>query len=89
MITKIKRINNYLACFTTAMAIVISVADCFKAYFKTYPKAYLLTTIVCCAAGVFASQMDVTYIIDVAHPALMFIYPICIVLILLNSLPDK
>ena len=34
-------------------------------------------------------QFDVHYIIDVAIPALMFIYPITIVLILLNILPEK
>ena len=39
--------------------------------------------------GIFVGQMDVKYIIDVALPALMFIYPICIVLILLNVLPEN
>jgi len=34
-------------------------------------------------------QFNVHYIIAVAVPALMFIYPITIILILLNVLPDK
>ena len=34
-------------------------------------------------------QFDVHYIINIAVPALMFIYPITIVLILLNALPKK
>tara|TARA_R110002049_G_scaffold70608_2_gene182348 strand:+ start:2517 stop:3794 length:1278 start_codon:yes stop_codon:yes gene_type:complete len=78
-----------LACFTTAIAIIVSVADFFKAYFKTFNKAYLVTAIISCVVGIFVGQMDVKYIIDVALPALMFIYPICIVLILLNVLPEN
>ena len=39
--------------------------------------------------GVLVGQMDVTYIINVALPALMFIYPLTVVLILLNVIPDK
>ena len=34
-------------------------------------------------------QLDVMSIIAVAVPALMFIYPITILLIILNALPDK
>ncbi len=78
-----------LACFTTAIAIVVSIADFFKAYFKNYKHVYLVTSIFCCIVGVVVGQMDVKYIIDVALPALMFIYPLCIVLIILNVLPEK
>ncbi|WP_142784278.1 branched-chain amino acid transport system II carrier protein [Changchengzhania lutea] len=78
-----------LACFTTAVAIIVSVADFFKAYFKQYEKAYLVTAIICCMVGIGVGQMDVKYIIDIALPALMFIYPICIVLIVLNVIPEK
>lgn len=78
-----------LACFTTAVAIVVSIADFFKAYFTFYKKAYLITAIICCLIGVIVGQLDVNYIIDMALPALMFIYPICIVLILLNVVPEK
>lgn len=78
-----------LACFTTAVGIVVSIADFFKAYFKTFKHTYLITTIFCCLVGVGVGQMNVKYIIDIALPALMFIYPICIVLILLNVIPEK
>lgn len=78
-----------LACFTTAVAIIVSIADFFKAYFKQFKNAYLITTIVCCVVGIFVGQMDVKYIIDVALPALMLIYPLCIVLILLNVINEK
>lgn len=78
-----------LACFTTAIAIIVSFADFFKAYFKTSKNAYLLTTVFCCVIGIGIGQMDVKYIIDIALPALMFIYPLCIVLILLNVIPEK
>jgi len=78
-----------LACFTTAVAIIVSIADFFKTYFKESQRAYLITTIICCIVGILVGQMEVKYIIDVALPALMFIYPLCIVLILLNVIPEK
>ncbi|MFD1161565.1 branched-chain amino acid transport system II carrier protein [Hwangdonia seohaensis] len=78
-----------LACFTTAVAIIVSIADFFKAYFKASKNAYLITSIICCLVGILVGQMEVKYIIDVALPALMFIYPLCIVLILLNVIPEK
>ena len=78
-----------LACFTTAVAIIVSIADFFKVYFKESQKAYLITAIFCCLVGIGVGQMNVKYIIDIALPALMFIYPLCIVLILLNVLPEK
>ncbi|WP_109302100.1 branched-chain amino acid transport system II carrier protein [Aquimarina sp. AU474] len=78
-----------LACFTTAVGIVTGTADFMKGIFKNSKKAYVLTAIIGCILGVVMGQFDVHYIIDVAVPALMFIYPITIVLILLNVLPDK
>ncbi|MGK0254069.1 MAG: LIVCS family branched-chain amino acid:cation transporter [Mariniflexile sp.] len=78
-----------LACFTTAVAIIVSIADFFRAYFKAFKNAYLITALVCCLVGIGVGQMDVAYIIDIALPALMFIYPLCIVLILLNVIPEK
>lgn len=78
-----------LACFTTAVGIIVSIADFFKAYFKTFKNTYLITTVFCCLVGIGVGQMNVKYIIDIALPALMFIYPICIVLILLNVIPEK
>jgi LIVCS family branched-chain amino acid:cation transporter len=78
-----------LACFTTAVAIIVSVADFFKSYFEQYSKAYIITASICCMVGILVGQMNVKYIIDIALPALMFIYPICIVLILLNVIPQS
>jgi len=78
-----------LACFTTAVGIVTGTADFFKHRFGNSQKAYLYTTIIGCVLGVVMGQFDVHYIIAVAVPALMFIYPITIVLILLNVLPEK
>jgi len=78
-----------LACFTTAVGIVTGTADYFKGLFKDSKLAYLITAIVGCALGILVGQFDVHYIIKIAIPALMFIYPITIVLILLNVLPEK
>lgn len=78
-----------LACFTTAVGIVAGTADFIKHRFANSQKAYLYTAILGCVLGVAMGQFDVHYIIAVAIPALMFIYPITIVLILLNVLPKK
>jgi LIVCS family branched-chain amino acid:cation transporter len=48
-----------------------------------------MTTIICCLIGIGVGQMNVKYIIDIALPVLMFIYPLCIVLILLNVIPEQ
>ena len=78
-----------LACFSTAVAIIVGTADFFKGLFKGFKNAYIVTAIISCVLGVLVGQMDVHYIIDVALPALMFIYPLAIVLILLNIMPEK
>ncbi|MGZ0015924.1 branched-chain amino acid transport system II carrier protein [Yeosuana sp. AK3] len=78
-----------LACFTTAVGIIISTADFFKALFKESQKAYVVTTLICCIAGILVGRFEVSYIITIALPSLMLIYPLCIVLILLNAIPDK
>ena len=78
-----------LACFTTAVSVIVGTADFFKGLFKESQLAYTITAIVSCIMGVFIGQMNVKYIIDVALPALMFIYPITIVLILLNVIPQE
>ncbi len=78
-----------LACFTTAVGIVVGTADFFTGLFKESKKSYLITAIICCLLGILIGQFDVHYIIDVALPALMFIYPLAIVLILLNIIADK
>lgn len=77
-----------LACFTTAVGIVAGTSDFIKHLFKDAEKAYILTAIIACILGVVMGQFNVNYIIAIALPALMFIYPITIVLIVLNVLPD-
>lgn len=78
-----------LACFTTAVSVIVGTADFFKGLFKESKHVYLIAVFISCFVGVLVGQMDVKYIIDVALPALMFIYPLTIVLILLNVIPDK
>ncbi|MDX1463698.1 MAG: branched-chain amino acid transport system II carrier protein [Marinirhabdus sp.] len=77
-----------LACFTTAVGIVTGASDFVKGLCKNSKTAYVTTAIVCCVLGVAVGQFDVQYIINIALPALMFIYPITIVLIILNALPE-
>ncbi|WP_420401534.1 branched-chain amino acid transport system II carrier protein [Flagellimonas sp.] len=78
-----------LACFTTAVGIVTGTADFIKGRFNDSQTAYTITAIIGCILGVLMGQFNVGYIIAVALPALMFIYPITIVLIILNVLPEK
>ncbi len=78
-----------LACFTTAVGIVTGTSDFVRSQFKDSKMAYTLTAILGCILGVVMGQFNVAYIIAVALPALMFIYPITIVLILLNVVPEK
>lgn len=78
-----------LACFTTAVGVVAGTADFIKGLFGNSNTAYVLTAILGCLLGIVIGQFDVHYIIDIALPALMFIYPITIVLILLNVLPKR
>ena len=78
-----------LACFTTAVGIVTGTADFVKSRFDNSQKAYTITAFTGSLLGVLMGQLNVDYIIAVAVPALMFIYPLTIVLILLNALPEK
>ncbi|MCK0123338.1 branched-chain amino acid transport system II carrier protein [Gelidibacter sp. F2691] len=78
-----------LACFTTAVGIVTGTADYLKGLFHNSKTVYTITAIIGSLMGIVMGQFDVKYIIDVAIPALMFIYPITIILILLNVIPEK
>ncbi len=78
-----------LACFTTAVGIIIGTADFFKGLSGGSERVYRLTVIFCGLSGVLIGQWGVTYIISIAVPVLMFIYPIVISLILLNVLSEK
>ena len=78
-----------LACFTTAVGIVVGTADFFKGVFNESKKVYLITLVLSCLIGVIVGQMNVKYIIDIALPVLMFIYPLVIVLVFLNVISKK
>ncbi|MFY0602447.1 MAG: branched-chain amino acid transport system II carrier protein [Flavobacteriaceae bacterium] len=78
-----------LACFTTGVGIVTGAADYVKGVFNNSKKAYIITAFLSCVLGVVIGRYDVHYIIEVAFPALMFIYPITIVLIVLNVISKK
>ena len=78
-----------LACFTTAVGIVTGTADFIKSQFPKFKNAFLVTAILGSLLGVLMGQFNVAYIIAVALPALMFIYPITIVLIFLNAIPSR
>lgn len=78
-----------LACFTTAVGIVTGTADYFKGMFNNSPLVFKTIAIIACIVGVIVGQLDFHTIIMFALPVLMFIYPITIVLILLNVLPEK
>ena len=78
-----------LACFTTAVGIVTGTADFVKSRFPAAPFAYGLTASIGCLTGVLMGQFPVAAIIVYALPALMFIYPLTIVLILMNVVPRR
>lgn len=78
-----------LACFTTAVGITTGVSDYFKELFKDSQKAYVLTAIIACLIGIIVGQLGFHYIYLIAVPVLKFIYPITIVLIFLNIVPEK
>jgi LIVCS family branched-chain amino acid:cation transporter len=86
---KVLSILIALACFTTAVGIVTGTADYFKGLFKGSQNVYVITGILACCVGVLIGQLDFHSIVVIAIPALMFIYPITIILILLNVLPEK
>ncbi|SHJ61543.1 branched-chain amino acid:cation transporter, LIVCS family [Maribacter aquivivus] len=78
-----------LACFTTAVGIVTGTADFVASRFNDSKSIYTITAILGSILGVLVGQFNVAYIIAVAIPSLMFIYPITIILILLNVVPNK
>ena len=78
-----------LACFTTAVGIVTGASDYFKGLCNNSQLIYVVTALVSCIMGVAVGQLDFNSIILIAVPILLFIYPITIVLIFLNVLPEK
>ncbi|WKK66411.1 branched-chain amino acid transport system II carrier protein [Lutimonas zeaxanthinifaciens] len=78
-----------LSCFTTAVSIIVGVADFFKEMLGGSQKVYVASAALSCVAGILMGQFEVKFIIDLAVSVLMLLYPISIVLILLNLLPEK
>lgn len=78
-----------LACFTTAVGIVTGTSDYIKGICNNSKKAYIITAIIASCIGIVVGSYQVDFIITIAVPALLFLYPITIVLILLNVLPEK
>ena len=78
-----------LACFTTAVGIVTGTADYIKGLCKESRKAYIITAVIASLIGIIVGSYQVDFIIILAVPALMFLYPITISLIVLNIVPDK
>lgn len=78
-----------VACFTTAVSIVVGTADFFKGLFNNSKTSYIITAAVSSIFGILMGQFPVKFIIDLAVYALMFIYPIAISLIILNLLAEK
>lgn len=77
-----------LACFTTAVGIITGTADFMTERIKK-PFVYPITVSIACILGVVMGALSVDKIIEIALPVLMLIYPLTIVLILLNVLPEK
>jgi len=78
-----------VACFTTAVSIVVGTADFFKGLFNNSKVSYIITAAISSIFGILMGQFPVKFIIDMAVYALMFIYPIAISLIMLNLLAEK
>lgn len=78
-----------LACFTTAVSVIVGTADFFKNLFNNSKKAYVITAAISVIIGIVMGQFEVKFIIDLAVYVLMFLYPMSIALIFLNLFPEK
>ncbi|MDG4716156.1 branched-chain amino acid transport system II carrier protein [Winogradskyella marincola] len=78
-----------LACFTTAVGIIAGTADYFKGLLNNSQTVFVVTAIIGCVLGVIVGQLDFNSIVVVAIPVLLLVYPITIMLILLNVLPER
>lgn len=69
------------ACLTTAIGLTATVGDYFSSLLKTqYEKIVILTSVI----SLFFATFGVEQIVKVSVPILIFIYPIAIILIILN-----
>lgn len=78
-----------LACFSTTVGIITGASDFVKGLLPKHKWAYLLTALLSCITGVLIGQLKFEYIIEIALPVLLFIYPLIIIFILLHNLPQK
>jgi LIVCS family branched-chain amino acid:cation transporter len=78
-----------VACFTTAVGIVTGTADFVQGLFKGSKAAYYISLFSGCLLGVLIGQFNTDFIIAIAVPALFFVYPLTIILILLNVMPRR
>ena len=76
-----------IACFTTAVGIITGSADFMKTIFKSDLASHI-TIIASCLWGVLVGQTGTDYIIAIAVPILILIYPIVVTLIFLNLAPN-
>ncbi|WP_224484265.1 branched-chain amino acid transport system II carrier protein [Robertkochia aurantiaca] len=77
-----------LACFTTAVGIVTGTADHIQGVLKGGKGTFTISAALASLIGILVGSLNVGFIIDVAYPILLLIYPLIIVYIFLNSLPD-
>lgn len=77
-----------LACFTTAIGIITGTADFMAERIKKH-FVYEVTVLLACVLGIIMGALSVNAIIEIALPVLMLIYPLTIILILLNVLPER
>ena len=73
----------FFACLTTSSGLVVTFADYFHSLFRG-KVSYKALAVFCTLVSFGISQLGVEGIISLAEPVLCVIYPICIVLILLN-----
>ena len=76
-----------LACFTTAVGIVTGTADFISGLFGDSELAYRIAAFLGALVGVLMGQFSVADIIQIALPVLQLVYPVTIVLIVLNAFP--
>lgn len=78
-----------IVCFTTAVGIITGAGDFFKTISGGTNKNYNIVVILSCIIGIFLGKTGVEYIIKIAIPILVLIYPMVIMLIFLNLVSDK
>ncbi len=76
-----------LACLTTAIGLTATAGEYFSQTFKD-DISYRATVIIVCVISFFLSNFGVDNIITIAGPILEVVYPVAIVLIILNLLND-